>query len=152
MQNLPGGKYNLLAVIAAAVAMLAAALLYGQYGRAQPTIKIGVLHSLSGTLAASEAPLVDALRLAVEETNQSGGLNGQQVEMIVADCRSDAAYCAQQAEKLITQDKAQALFGCWTSACRKAVKTRPEPGRQPPVASRKPAVTLPSAPPSPCAS
>jgi len=42
--------------------------------------------------------------------------------MIVADCRSDANYCAQQAEKLITQDKVQALFGCWTSACRKAVK------------------------------
>lgn len=123
MQNLLEGKRKLLAGILVVVAMLVGVLLYGQYGRAQPTIKIGVLHSLSGTLAASEAPLVDALRLAVEETNQSGGLNGQQVEMIVADCRSDAAYCAQQAEKLITQDKAQALFGCSTSNCRKAVKT-----------------------------
>lgn len=73
-------------------------------------------------MAASEAPLVDALRLAVEEANQSGGLNGQPIEMIVADCRSDAAYCAQQAEKLITRDGVQALFGCWTSACRKSVK------------------------------
>jgi len=50
-------------------------------------------------------------------------LNGQPIEMIVADCRSDAAYCAQQAEKLITQNSVQALFGCWTSACRKEVKT-----------------------------
>ena len=123
MQNLFGGKYNLLAVILAAVVLLAGALLYGQYGRAQPGIKIGVLHSLTGTMASSEVPLVDAVRLAVEETNESGGLNGQPIEMIVADCRSDAAYCAQQAEKLITQDGVQALFGCWTSACRKAVKT-----------------------------
>lgn len=85
-------------------------------------IKIGVLHSLSGTMAASETPLVDAVRLAIEQANQSGGVNGAQIEMIVADCRSDADYCAQQAERLITQDRVQALFGCWTSACRKAVK------------------------------
>ncbi len=121
MQNLFGGKYNLLAGILTAV-LLVGALLYGQYGSAKPGIKIGVLHSLSGTMAVSEAPLVDAVRLAVEEENKSGGVNGQTIEMIVADCRSDAAYCAQQAEKLITQDGVQALFGCWTSACRKAVK------------------------------
>lgn len=82
-----------------------------------------MLHSLTGTMAASEAPLVDAVRLAVEEANQSGGIDGARIEMIVSDCRSDAGYCAQQAEKLIVQDKVQALFGCWTSACRKAVKT-----------------------------
>lgn len=82
-----------------------------------------MLHSLTGTMASSEAPLVDAVRLAVEEANQAGGINGAQIEMIVSDCRSDAAYCAQQAEKLITQNKVQALFGCWTSDCRKSVKT-----------------------------
>ena len=122
MQNLPGGKTNLFIAISMAVVLLFAALLYSQYGRAKPSIKIGVLHSLTGTMAASETPLVDAVRLAVEEANQSGGLNGQQIEMIVADCRSDDAYCAQQAEKLITEDGVQALFGCWTSSCRKAVK------------------------------
>lgn len=105
-----------------AMALLFAALLYSQYDRIKPSIKIGVLHSLTGTMAASEAPLVDAVRLAVEEANQSGGVNGQTIEIIVADCRSDAAYCAQQAEKLITVDGVQALFGCWTSDCRKAVK------------------------------
>lgn len=88
----------------------------------KPVIKIGVLHSLTGTMAVSESPLVDAVRLAVEEANQSGGVNGAQIEMIVTDCRSDARYCAQQAEKLITQDRVQALFGCWTSDCRKALK------------------------------
>ena len=122
MQNLLSGKSNPLVVILLAVALLAGVLLYSQYGRAKPSIKIGVLHSLTGTMAVSETPLVDAVRLAVEEANQTGGVNGQPIEMIVVDCRSDAAYCAQQAEKLITQDGVQALFGCWTSACRKAVK------------------------------
>lgn len=120
MPNPLRGKTNLLIVISVAVVLLGWS--YSQYGRAKPGIKIGVLHSLTGTMALSETPLVDALRLAVEEANRSGGLDGAQIEMIVADCRSDAAYCAQQAEKLITQDGVQALFGCWTSACRKAVK------------------------------
>ncbi len=121
MNNLLRDRVNLLTAISV-VTILLSVLLYSQYSHFQPGIKIGVLHSLSGTMAASEAPLVDAVRLAVEEANQSGGVNGRQIEMIVADCRSDAAYCAQQAEKLITRDKVQALFGCWTSACRKAVK------------------------------
>src|SRR3989338_2546411 len=123
MQKLSGGKSSLLLVIPIVVALLAGALLYVQSGRTNPGIKIGVLHSLTGTMASSEMPLVDAVRLAVEEANQSGGVNGRLIEMIVADCRSDASYCAQQAEKFITQDGVQALFGCWTSACRKAVKT-----------------------------
>lgn len=123
MQKPPGKKPKLLLAMIAVAAMLAGVLLYGQYGRARPPIKIGVLHSLSGTMAASEAPLVDAARLAVEEINQAGGVDGQLIEMLVADCQSDDAYCAQQAEKLIAQDKVQALFGCWTSGCRKAVKT-----------------------------
>lgn len=106
-----------------ALLLLAVAWLYSNHHAAQSVIRIGVLHSLTGTMAASEAPLVDAVRLAVEEANQSGGIDGARIEMIVSDCRSDAGYCAQQAEKLIVQDKVQALFGCWTSACRKAVKT-----------------------------
>ena len=121
MKKLCGGKISLIIVIA--VAVLTAWLLYDRYGDTKPAIKIGVLHSLTGTMAISEAPLVDAVRLAVEEANQSGGVNGQRIEMLVEDCRSDAAYCAQQADKLIVRDKVQALFGCWTSACRKAVKT-----------------------------
>lgn len=122
MRNLHGGKSSLLLVISVAVALLSGVLLYVQSGRAKPGIRIGVLHSLTGTMAASETPLVDALRLAVEEANQSGGVNGRPIEMVVADCRSDAAYCARQAEELITRGGAQALFGCWTSDCRKAVR------------------------------
>ncbi len=122
MKNPLRSKAVLITAISAAVAIIFVVLLYIQHGRFQPGIKIGVLHSLSGTMAASETPLVDVLRMVVEEANQSGGVNGAQIEMIVSDCRSDAEYCAQQAEKLITEDKVQALFGCWTSACRKAVK------------------------------
>jgi len=87
-----------------------------------PPIRIGVLHSLSGTMAVSERPLVDAVRLAVEEINASGGLLGRPVEMMVADGRSDDGVFATEAERLITSDKVSALFACWTSACRKAVK------------------------------
>ncbi|WP_239251933.1 ABC transporter substrate-binding protein [Candidatus Nitrotoga sp. M5] len=121
MKKFIGRKKNLFFVTVIAVLLLAA-LIYSQFDHAKQSIKIGVLHSLSGTMALSESPMVDAVRLAVEEANQSGGVNDAQIEMIVTDCRSDAAYCAQQAEKLITQDGVQALFGCWTSNCRKAVK------------------------------
>jgi urea transport system substrate-binding protein len=116
------GRVVLTVAISVAMVLLLVALLYIQNVRIKPSIKIGVLHSLTGTMAMSEAPLVDAVRLAVEEANQSGGANGAQIEMMVADCRSDPAYCAQQAEKMITRDKVQALFGCWTSDCRKALK------------------------------
>ena len=122
MQNPLRGKTDLFVILSVAVALLFAGWLYSRYGRVEPGIKIGVLHSLSGTMMASETPLVDAVRLAVEEANQSGGVNGAQLEMVVADCRSDADICAQQAERMITQEGVRALFGCWTSACRKAVK------------------------------
>lgn len=104
------------------ILLVVAAGAWMQRSRTHAPVRIGVLHSLSGTMALSEAPLVDAVRLAVEEVNRSGGVNGAPVEMVVADCRSDAAYCAQQAERLIAQEGVRALFGCWTSVCRKAVK------------------------------
>ena len=86
-----------------------------------PPIRIGVLHSLTGTMAASERPLVDAARLATAEINAAGGLLGRQIEILVADGRSDPAMSAIEAERLIVAEKVSALFGCWTSACRKAV-------------------------------
>lgn len=87
-----------------------------------PPIRVGVLYSLSGTMAASARPLVDAVRLAVEEINAAGGLLGRPVELVVADGRSDDAVFASEAERLIASDKVSVLFACWTSACRKAVK------------------------------
>ncbi|WP_324780970.1 urea ABC transporter substrate-binding protein [Thiobacillus sedimenti] len=85
-------------------------------------IRIGVLHSLSGTMAVSERPLVDAVRLAVEEINAAGGLLGRPVEIHLADGRSDNAAFAAEAERLVAHEKVSALFACWTSACRTAVK------------------------------
>ncbi len=87
-----------------------------------PPIKIGVLHSLTGTMAVSEMPLADAVRLAVEEINAQGGLLGQVVDIIVADGKSDPKVFAEEAERLVTQEHVSVLFGCWTSACRKAAK------------------------------
>lgn len=87
-----------------------------------PPIRIGVLHSLTGTMAISEKPLVDAVRLAVEEINATGGVLERQVEIVVADGKSDDAVFAAEAERLIATEKVSALFACWTSSCRKAVK------------------------------
>lgn len=104
------------------VLLIAAFMAWQQYSAAVPSIKVGILHSLSGAMAAREKPLVDALQLAIEEANAAGGIGGQKIEAVVVDCRSEPVYCAQQAERLITEEKVKALFGCWTSACRKAVK------------------------------
>lgn len=87
-----------------------------------PSIRIGVIHSLTGNMAISETPLVDAVRLAVEEINAAGGLLGRPVEMVVADGRSEPKVAAEEAERLIQEQKVSALFACWTSACRIALK------------------------------
>jgi len=86
-----------------------------------PTIQIGVVHSLSGTMAVSESPLVDAVRMAVDELNASGGVLGKSVEVVVADGQSDPDIFASEAERLIVQDQVAVLFGGWTSASRKAM-------------------------------
>ncbi|MGZ4968926.1 MAG: urea ABC transporter substrate-binding protein [Methylobacter sp.] len=105
-----------------AIVIIAAIMLKRHYPVAAAPIKIGVIHSLTGTMAVSEKPLVDAVRLAVEQINARGGLLGQSVEMIVADGKSDPKVFAVEIERLIEKEHVSALFGCWTSACRKAVK------------------------------
>jgi urea transport system substrate-binding protein len=85
------------------------------------TIKVGILHSLSGTMAISEKSLVDATQLAIEEINKAGGVLGKQIEAIVEDGASDWPTFAEKAKKLIDQDKVVVVFGCWTSSSRKAV-------------------------------
>jgi urea transport system substrate-binding protein len=85
------------------------------------TIKVGILHSLSGTMAISETTVVDAEMLAIEEINNAGGVLGKQIEPVQEDGASDWDVFKEKAEKLIDQDKVAAIFGCWTSASRKAV-------------------------------
>ena len=85
------------------------------------TIKVGILHSLSGTMAISEKSVVDAEKLAIDEINAAGGVLGKKIEPIVEDGSSDWPTFAEKAKKLIDQDKVVTIFGCWTSASRKAV-------------------------------
>ncbi|RMI46252.1 urea ABC transporter substrate-binding protein [Streptomyces triticirhizae] len=85
------------------------------------TIKVGLLNSLSGTMAISEVTVRDALMLAIEEINADGGVLGKQIEPISEDGASDWPTFAEKSEKLIQQDQVAAVFGCWTSASRKAV-------------------------------
>lgn len=84
-------------------------------------IKVGILHSLSGTMAISEKSVVDAEMLAIEEINKAGGVLGKQITPIQEDGASDWPTFAEKAKKLIDQDKVVTIFGCWTSASRKAV-------------------------------
>lgn len=85
-------------------------------------IKVGVLHSLSGTMAVSERAVADATLYAIEDLNRHGGVLGRKVEPVLVDGRSDWGVFASAAERLISQEKVSAVFGCWTSACRKTVK------------------------------
>jgi urea transport system substrate-binding protein len=84
-------------------------------------LRVGILHSLSGTMAWTEAPVVDATLLALEEINDRGGVLGQEVLPVVVDGQSDEAVFARHAEKLIAAEDVCTIFGCWTSASRKSV-------------------------------
>jgi urea transport system substrate-binding protein len=85
-------------------------------------VKVGVLHSMSGTMANSEAVVVDAVLFALDEVNQAGGVLARPVNPVVADGRSDWPTFAREAERLISVEKVCTVFGCWTSASRKTVK------------------------------
>ncbi len=92
----------------------------GALGDAAP-IKVGVLHSLSGTMAISETSLRDVELMAIEEINAAGGVLGRKVQPIVEDGASDWPTFAEKSKKLLLSDKVCSVFGCWTSASRKAV-------------------------------
>ncbi|MBL1066950.1 urea ABC transporter substrate-binding protein [Streptomyces sp. 7-21] len=123
----------LLACLLALVTALAAAGCGARTGDPRPggaaqvdvsagTVKVGLLNSLSGTMAISEVTVRDALMLAIEEINAAGGVLGRQIEPISEDGASDWATFADKAGKLIQEDHVAAVFGCWTSASRKAVQ------------------------------
>jgi len=104
---------------ASAVALLAVAL--AAPAKAQDTIKVGVLHSLSGTMAISETTLKDVMLMLIEEQNKKGGLLGRKLEAVVVDPASDWPKFAEKARELISKDKVAVTFGCWTSVSRKSV-------------------------------
>ncbi|MGE0586283.1 MAG: urea ABC transporter substrate-binding protein [Flavobacteriaceae bacterium] len=85
------------------------------------TVTVGILHSVTGTMAISETGSVQAEKLAIDQINASGGVLGRKIEFIQEDGASDWPTFAEKAKKLLVQDKVAAVFGCWTSASRKAV-------------------------------
>jgi urea transport system substrate-binding protein len=103
-----------------AVSLGVAALGLPAFAQAQ-TIKVGVLHSLSGTMAISETVLKDVALMAIDEINAKGGVLGKKLEPVVVDPASNWPLFAEKAKQLISQDKVAVVFGCWTSVSRKSV-------------------------------
>jgi urea transport system substrate-binding protein len=109
---------KLVAVVGMAASLGFPAVLTAQ---SKDPIKIGVLHSLSGTMAISETVLKDVILMAVEEINAKGGVLGRKLEAVVVDPASNWPLFAEKARQLLTQDKVAVVFGCWTSVSRKSV-------------------------------
>ncbi|MBF0481326.1 MAG: urea ABC transporter substrate-binding protein [Desulfovibrionaceae bacterium] len=103
------------------LAILLMALSLAGAAQAEETIKVGILHSLSGTMAISETSLKDMALMAIEEINDSGGLLGKKIEPVVVDPASNWPLFAEKARELLTKQKVAAVFGCWTSVSRKSV-------------------------------
>ncbi|HCE08215.1 MAG TPA: urea ABC transporter substrate-binding protein [Oxalobacteraceae bacterium] len=120
------GKINRRKFLQASSSLVAASVVPGvalwpQIGFAADTVKLGLLHSLSGTIAIAEAALVDAEKMAIDEINAKGGVLGRQIEPIIEDGASDWPTFAEKTKKLLQRDKVAAIVGCYTSASRKAV-------------------------------
>jgi urea transport system substrate-binding protein len=105
-----------------ALSAMAGACIVPQFAFAEgETIKVGVLHSLSGTMAISETTLKDVMLMLIEQQNAKGGVLGKKLEAVVVDPASDWPLFAEKARQLISADKCAATFGCWTSVSRKSV-------------------------------
>ncbi len=105
----------------AAAGVLAGSLAFSGMAQAADTIKVGILHSLSGTMAISETALKDVMLFMIDEQNKKGGLLGKQLEAVVVDPASDWSLFAEKARELIEQHKVDVVFGNWTSVSRKSV-------------------------------
>ncbi len=103
------------------VIALAASLVFAPLAWTAETIKVGVLHSLSGTMAISETTLKDTVLMMIDQQNKAGGLLGRQLEAVVVDPASNWPLFAEKARGLLAKDKVDVVFGCWTSVSRKSV-------------------------------
>src|SRR3954471_19472448 len=101
--------------------LLAAGIVSSRPASAQGTIKVGVLHSLSGTMAISETTLKDTILMMIDAQNKKGGLLGKKLEAVVVDPASNWPLFAEKAQQLLEKDKVAVVFGCWTSVSRKSV-------------------------------
>jgi urea transport system substrate-binding protein len=107
--------------LSVAAGMLTLALAAPRLAAGQETIKVGILHSLSGTMAISETTLKDTVLMLIDEQNKKGGLLGRKLEAVVVDPASDWPLFAEKATQLLEKDKVAVVFGCWTSVSRKSV-------------------------------
>ncbi len=115
-------KSKLYSIVAIGLLLLAVGMLsVGEVNAEDHKVKIGVLHSLSGTMAISETSLKDVVLMAVEEINAAGGVMGKQIEPVVVDPASDWDLFAEKAKGLISKEEVAVVFGCWTSVSRKSV-------------------------------
>ncbi len=114
-------RRNFITKLIAGAMLSAFGLLANIAVHAADTIKVGVLHSLSGTMAISETVLKDVTLMAIDEINAKGGVLGKKLEAVVVDPASNWPLFAEKARQLLTQDKVAVVFGCWTSVSRKSV-------------------------------
>src|SRR5262249_56708283 len=113
-------RWQLAAIVSAVV--LAVILSHGvQPVQAADPVKVGILHSLSGTMAISEAPIKEVVLMAIDEINASGGVLGRKVEPLIEDPASNLDLFAEKANKLLQDDKVATAFTCCTSVIRKSV-------------------------------
>ena len=110
-----------LKAVAVAAAVASGAFAFAPQAFAQDTIKVGILHSLSGTMAISETALKDMALMTIEDINKHGGVMGRQLEPVVVDPASNWPLFAEKTKQLLGQDKVAVIFGCWTSVSRKSV-------------------------------
>lgn len=115
-------KYAKAALMGVFAAFSLGSIVYFTFRKIKTPIKVGILHSLTGSQAFSEKPMVDAELMAIDEINKADGLLNHSLEPIIADGKSDERIFAQEAERLIKEEKVSVIIGCWTSASRKAVK------------------------------
>jgi urea transport system substrate-binding protein len=111
----------MIASLATAAGVLSAAAIFSTVALGQDTIKVGVLHSLSGTMAISETTLKDTILMMIDAQNKKGGLLGKKLEPVVVDPASNWPLFAEKAAQLLEKDKVAVVFGCWTSVSRKSV-------------------------------
>src|SRR5688500_4052330 len=112
-------RRSTLKALTAAVALASAGL--PAQAQSKDTIKVGILHSLSGTMAISETVLKDVALMTIDEINAKGGVLGKKLEPVVVDPASNWPLFAEKSRQLLTKDKVAAVFGCWTSVSRKSV-------------------------------
>ncbi|MBW5833469.1 urea ABC transporter substrate-binding protein [Yersinia enterocolitica] len=110
---------NLIKVFALSASVVSLGVAFGTL--AADTIKVGILHSLSGTMAISETPLKDMALMSIDDINAHGGVLGKQLEPVIVDPASNWPLFAEKARQLLTQDKVAVVFGAWTSVSRKSV-------------------------------